>query len=120
MMMESQNLLLQLLDQKTPEAWLSMLAGTIYVWVKSGNKSRVGKAIEAGLAGILSYSISPDIIDKTEYPATFVYFAVASFGFFVLDVLSSIIADKDELKILILGLAKKWLRITPVSDQKNK
>lgn len=120
MMMESQNLLLQLLDQKAPEAWLSMLAGTIYVWIKSGNKTRVGKAIEVGLSGILAYSISPDIIDKTGYPETFVYFAVASFGFFVLDVFSSIMTDKDELKILILGLAKKWLRITPVSDQKNK
>ena len=112
-MFDGQSLLFHLLEQKTPEAWLSMLAGTIYVWLKSGNETRIGKAIESGLAGILSYAISPDIIESYDYPASIVYFLVAAFGFFILDVVSSLIADKEGVKAIVKGFIYKWLKIEP-------
>lgn len=110
---------LLLIISKSPESWLSIIGGSIYVWIKSGNIKRIGRAMEAGLSGLISVALGPDIIAATSYPASFVYFTVAVLGFLVLDMSMSIIADKEELKIIIKGFVRKWLGITIKQDKEK-
>lgn len=102
---------LQILAAKTPETWGAVLGGTIYVWYKSGAATRLGKAIEAIVSGIMSMSISPDMATYTDMPSPIVHFVVAVGGFLVLDVFVSILLDKSELTNIILAVIKRWLKI---------
>lgn len=100
---------LQLMTSKSPESWISIVGGTLYVWLKSGNATRLGRAIEAGISGLISISLGPDIIGVTGYPAALVYFVVAVFGFLVLDVSTSIVSDKEELKSILKSFINRWI-----------
>lgn len=96
----------ELLLAKSPEAWLSIIGGSAYVFYRSGAMSHLAKAFEAGISGVISMALGPDIIAVTGYPPVLVYFTVSVFGFLVLDVASSIVSDKTELA----SIAKHFIR----------
>lgn len=100
---------LQIIASKSYESWISIIGGTLYVWHRSGNATRLGQAVEAGISGLISISLGPDIINVTGYPAALIYFVVAVFGFLVLDVLTSIVSDKDELKVMMKAFIDRWI-----------
>lgn len=109
-----------IISSKSPESWLSIIGGTLYVWIKSGNASRLGQAVEAGISGLISISIGPDIVNVTGYPPALVYFVVAVFGFLVLDVTSSIVSDKEELKAMTKSFIRRKLGIGKSSGDKDE
>lgn len=109
----------QILAAKTPEAWISIITGAFYVWYRSGAMSRVGKAVEAGISGLISVALGPDIVAVTGYPAVVVHFVVAVFGFLVLDVATSIFSDKTELVAMAKSFLRAWLKIDKDSEDRR-
>lgn len=109
----------QLLADKSPEAWISIITGACYVWYRSGALSRVGRAIEAGLSGLISVALGPDIISVTGYPPVIVYFVIAVFGFLVLDIASSVFSDKTELITMAKSFLRVWLKIDKDSENRG-
>ena len=110
---------LHLIISKSPESWLSIIGGSIYVWIRSGNIKLIGRSLEAGLSGLISVALGPDIISATGYPAPFVYFSIAVLGFLVLDTFMSILADKEELKTIAKGFIRKWLGVNIKQDKEK-
>ena len=109
----------QILAAKSPEAWISIITGAFYVWYRSEAMSRVGKAVEAGISGLISVALGPDIVAVTGYPAVVVHFVVAVFGFLVLDVATSIFSDKTELVAMAKSFLRAWLKIDKDSEDRR-
>lgn len=91
-------------QSKPVEAWVAIWAGALYVWYKSGAKSFLGRAIEAGISSLLSLAVTPDLTRMTGYSPVLIHLAVSSFGFLVLDVTTSILSDKEDIKALFTKL----------------
>lgn len=106
---------LQILAAKSFEAWLAILGGVAYVWYKSGALTRLGKAMEAGISGVMSMALGPDLIKASGYPPTLVHFLIAVGGFLVLDFGTSFFSDKAELTAIARDFIRKWLRIDKAS-----
>lgn len=110
---------LAILLSKSFEAWIAIVVGILYVWYKSGATTRIGKAIEAGISGLISLSLGPDVILITGYPPTVVHFVIAVFGFLALDVCSSIVSDKTELARIGREFVRRWLGLGKDSGDKG-
>lgn len=100
-----------MLASKAPEAWIAILGGAAYVWHKSGKITRKERAIEAGIAAIISIALGEDVVVVTGYPPALVHFVIAVFSFAILDFTSSMFADKEELSAAIRAFFYKWLGI---------
>ena len=109
----------QILAAKSPEAWISIITGAFYVWYRSGTLSRIGKAVEAGISGLISIALGPDIVAVTGYPPVVVHFVVAVFGFLVLDIFTSVFSDKTELVSMTKSFLRTWLKIDKDSEDRR-
>lgn len=117
-MSDDPSLWVQLFTAKSPEAWLSIIGGGMYVWYKSGSLTRIGKAIEAGISVLISIAVVPDIVAVTSYPAAILHFLVAVFGFLAIDIAMSVFSDKTELANIGRAFLKKWLGLGKGSGDK--
>ena len=90
-----------LIGGRTPEFWVALLAGTIYVYRKSENQSRFTRMIEAGISGMLGYSIGPDVALWLKVNDALAVVLVSSFGYLMLDIIASVVADRAVLKSII-------------------
>lgn len=104
-------LFLALLTARSPEAWLAIVGGSFYIWYKTGTKSRFGRALEAGISGLMSLALGPEIIQITGWPVAIVHFLIAVLGFAILDTLTSFFSDKEALAEIIKEYLRKWLNI---------
>lgn len=102
------SLFLQFLAAKTPEAWIAIIIGSIYVFYRSGADSKAGRAVESGISGLISIAMGPDIVSATGYPPVFVHFTIAVLGFAALDLATSIISDKKELGNMFKSFLRHW------------
>lgn len=101
----------QILFFKGTEVWLAIFGGSLYVWYKSGATTKVGKAVEAGISCIMAISLGPVLVEQSQYPSTLVHFSIAVVGFALLDLISSIVADRNEVKEILLQYARKILGV---------
>lgn len=100
-----------LITAKPAEAWLAIMGGAAYVWHKSGNITRFGKSVEAGISGLISVGLGEDVIQVTGYPPAIVHFVIAVFSFAILDFSMSMFADKEELAVAMRAFLYRWLGI---------
>ena len=87
---------------RTPEVWIAILAGTLYVYRKSENPSRFTRVLEAGISGMLGYSVGPDAADWAGVNDAIAVLLSSSVGYLLLDVISSVVADRAVLKEIIV------------------
>lgn len=110
-MNDEPSLWFQLLSTKSPEAWIAVIVGSAYVFYRSGAGSKAGKAVEAGISGLISVALGPDIVAGTGYPPVVVHFTIAVLGFAALDLVTSIASDKKELGSMGKEFLRYWLGI---------
>lgn len=89
-------------NARTPEVWVAILVGTLYVYKKSENPSRVARVVEAGISGMIGYSVGPDAAAWAGVNDAFAVLLMSSVGYLLLDVISSVIADRAVLKEIIV------------------
>lgn len=100
--MDDPNLMERVASARSPEVWIALMAGILYVYRKSPHPSRVSRMIEAGISGMLGYSIGPDAAKWAGIHEAFSVLLVASLGYLALDVLSSIVSDRKVLRDIII------------------
>lgn len=94
---------------RSPSAWFAIITGVLYVWYKSGSQTRLGRAIEAGISGLVSLALAPEFSAMTGYPPVLVHFCLAAMGFLLLDFGTSLFSDKNGLKELAFAYVRKLL-----------
>lgn len=111
----SKNIFLVVIDNivehKEPNTWIAVLAGTLYVWYKSGAMTRLGRAIEAGISSLMAIALGPQLTAKSNYPPEIIHFAIAVVGFAFLDVITSVFSDKAAFKDIILEKIRQLVGI---------
>lgn len=93
---------------RSSEVWIALTAGVLYVYRKSEHPSRLSRAGEAGISGMLAYSLGPEVAAATDISPALVVILLAAAGYLALDVVTSLIADRAALReILIRRLGGK-------------
>ena len=80
---------------------MALIAGTLYVYRKSPS-SRMSRVIEAGISGMLGYSVGPDAAGWAGINEAVAVLLISSLGYLILDVLTSIVADRAVLRDIII------------------
>lgn len=119
-MISDPTILFVIMSARTPEVWLAILGGTAYVWYKSGTTSRLGRALEAGISGLMSVALGPEVIRASDWPPALVHFLIAVVGFAILDALTSFFSDKDALTAMFKEFVKKWFNLSDNDDRGKK
>lgn len=87
---------------RTPEVWIALVAGTLYVYRKSENTSKFTRVIEAGISGMLGYSVGPDAASWAGINDAIAVVMISSLGYLMLDVLTSVVADRAVIRDIIV------------------
>lgn len=87
---------------RSPEVWIALMAGALYVYRKSPHPSRTSRVIEAGISGMIGYSIGPDAAVWAGVNDALAVILLSSLGYLGLDVLTSIVADRATLREIII------------------
>lgn len=101
-MIEQPSFWSQVSSARSPEVWIALIAGTLYVYRKSENPSRITRVIEAGISGMLGYSVGPDAATWAGVNDALAVVLISSLGYLMLDVLTSVVADRAVLKEVII------------------
>lgn len=87
---------------RSPEAWIALIAGVLYVYRKSQHPSRLTRMIEAGISGMIGYSVGPDAAAWAGVNDVIAVLLLSSIGYLGLDVLTSIIADRAVIREILI------------------
>lgn len=101
-MSDDPNIWERIASGRTPEVWIAIIAGTLYVYRKSDNPNRITRVIEAGISGMLGYSVGPDAASWAGVNDAMAVVMISSLGYLLLDVLTSVVADRAVLKEIIV------------------
>lgn len=88
---------------RSPEIWIAIIAGVLYVYQKSDSPSPVSRAIDAGISGMIGYSIGVDAAEWAGVQATLGVLLVTALGYLTLDAMRSLVADRKALKAIIIS-----------------
>lgn len=89
-------------NARSPEVWIALIAGTVYVYQKSPRPSRVARMVEAGISGMLGYSVGPEAAQWAGVNDALAVVLISSLGYLFLDVLTSVVADRAFLRDFII------------------
>ena len=89
-------------NARSPEVWIAIAAGILYVYRKSPHPSRFSRVIEAGISGMLGYSIGPAAAAWAGVNDAVTHVLITALGFLALDVLTSVVADRAVLRDIII------------------
>lgn len=97
-------------SHRSPEVWAAIVGGMLYVYRKSGGPTSVARSIEAGVSGLLGYSLGQDMAtwSGVNSPAI-ATFVITSVGYLMLDVIRSLVADRAAMKEWLKGIVLKLL-----------
>lgn len=97
-------LLAQILNHRPLEVWAALLGGCLYVWRKSETLSTPARIIEAGISGLIGYSLGPDASQWAGISPEISAFLLTAVGYTVLDGARALAADRVVLRDMILRL----------------
>lgn len=101
-MSEDPNLWREIAGARAPEVWAGIAAGMLYVYLKSPHPAWHTRTIEAVISGLIAYSCSDWASERVGVPLPVAAGLLAACGYVILDVVRSIIADRQILKDIIV------------------
>ncbi len=96
------NLWRSIAGARSPEVWIALIAGTLYVYRKSQHPSRLSRVIEAGISGMMAYPFGPDAAAWAGISEALAVILLSSCGYLLLDVATSIVADRAVLRDILV------------------
>lgn len=99
---ETTNLISAMIASRSPEVWMALFAGAIYVFRKSASPSLIMKLSEATISGLLGFSVGPDSAEWSGANVALSTLLITTLGYLILDVLTSIVADRAVFRELII------------------
>lgn len=101
-MQDDPNLWREIAGARTAEVWAGILAGMLYVYQKSPHPSWYMRLLEAIISGLIAYACSDWAAERVGVPLPLAAGFLAACGYLILDVVRSIIADREILKDIIV------------------
>lgn len=95
-------LLVAMIGSRSPEVWMALLAGAIYVWRKSATKGILMRSSEALISGLLGFSVGPDASIWSGANVAISTLLITTLGYLVLDALTSIVADRAVFREILI------------------
>lgn len=86
---------------KSPEYWVALISGILFVMTKNANKPLLARIFEAGVSGGVGFSQAEYVASITGRSEVLAAFLLSAFGYFVLDVTASLVMDREYVKDLI-------------------
>lgn len=101
-MSDDPNLWQMIIGARSPEVWIALCAGTLYVYRKSQHPYWLSRVFEAGISGMLGYSFGPDAAAWAGISEALSVILLSSLGYLTLDVLTSIVADRAVIREILI------------------
>ncbi len=101
-MQDDPNLWRTIVGARAPEVWAGIMAGMIYVYVKSPHPTWTMRVFEAIISGLIAYATSDWAAERVGVPLPVAAALLAACGYLILDVVRSLIADRQILKDIIV------------------
>ena len=94
----------KILAHRSPEIWAALLGGAWYVYQKSSGKDQLQRVSEAGISVLVGYSMGMDAAQYASVSPEIASFLITAVGYLFLDGVRAIIADRVELKKIIVRI----------------
>lgn len=88
-------------SDRPPEFWAGLIAATMFVFNKSEGRRLMKRTTEAGVSGGIGYAAAPWVAERAGGSETIAVIVVTSVGYLLLEVITSIVADRAFIKDLI-------------------
>lgn len=89
--------------QKPLEFWIAILVGMGVVIDRNKEKTPITRMLLSGISGGIGFSLTPSVATWTGRDQVIVAMVLTAFGHLVMDVLSSILADRK----FLMGIIKQ-------------
>lgn len=99
---ETTNIISSIIASRSPEVWMALFAGAIYVFRKSASQRLSMKFLEATISGLLGFSVGPDMATWSGANDALSTLLITTLGYLALDALSSIVADRAVFKEMLI------------------
>ena len=86
---------------RPPEYWVALVTGALIVIERQKEKPWYSRIMLAGISAGIGSTVAPDLAEWTGRSETIALMLSTAFGYLVLDVVLSLIADREFLKDLI-------------------
>lgn len=93
-----------LFSHRPAEVWAALFGGSLFAFQKSGAASRAGRYIEAGISGLIGYSIGPDAARYANISPEISAFLLAAVGYALIDGVRAVVLDRSAIKEMLLKL----------------
>lgn len=103
-MADDPSLIRVLLSHRPAEVWIAIVAGAGYVFQKSAQRTLAGRALEAGTSGGLGFAVGPGAAEWAGINPALSAILVSALGYLMLDVLTSLVAERQMVKEIILRM----------------
>lgn len=104
MLPDDTSMWLFLFSHRSPEVWASLFGGVLFAYRKSGAATREGKMVEAGISGLIGYSMGVDAADYSRVSPEVATFLITAIGYVFVDGLRALAMDRAILKDMIMRL----------------
>lgn len=101
-MTEDPNLWRTVAGARSPEVWIALITGALYVYRKSAHPSRITRVIEAGISGMVGYSVGPAAATWAGVNDALAVLLLSSIGYLGLDIITSIVADRAMIREILI------------------
>lgn len=93
-----------LMTHRPPEVWGALFGGILFAFNKSVSSTNLGRCVEAGISGLIGYSMGMDAADYSRVSPEVATFLITAVGYVVVDGLRALVMDRAVLKDMILRL----------------
>lgn len=91
-----------LLNSRSPEVWVALVAGVAYVYRKGSGLPVYTRITEALISGMIAFSLGPTVAVWFDINEALGVVLLSSLGYLVLDVTASVISDRELIKSVII------------------
>lgn len=93
--------MVEVASSRSPEEWMALLAGALYVFRKSQTLG-IGRFIECGISGLLGFAVGPDAAEWAGLNHALGTLLITTLGYLALDATRSLVADRAFFKDILL------------------
>lgn len=86
------------------EVWAALAGGVLYAFQKSAGKTKLARSTEAGISGLIGYSMGVDAAEFSSVSPEIASFLLTAVGYLFLDGIRAIIADRAEIRAILVKI----------------
>lgn len=100
-MSDDPNIWTRILSSRSPEAWVAIIAGALYVWRKGEEQPRAARTVECSISALIGYALGPDAAAWSGAPEVISFLLVTTLGYLALDLAVALLRDRELLRSIV-------------------